>query len=86
MVCDRQGPRYTCRGHFVKEFTTRETPDSPAGPYPPEPRAIMRKLALLGAGSLLLALGAAAMVQRTSTAQQVAATPGFSVRLGTGAW
>ena len=35
----------------------------------------MRKLALLGAGSLLLALGAAAVVQRTSTAQQAPAKP-----------
>jgi hypothetical protein len=34
----------------------------------------MRKLALLGAGSLLLALGAVAVVQRASPAQQVAAT------------
>jgi hypothetical protein len=35
----------------------------------------MRKLALLGAGSLLLALGAVVAVQRTSTAQQAPATP-----------
>jgi hypothetical protein len=34
----------------------------------------MRKLALFGAGSLLLALGAAAAVQRASTAQQAPAT------------
>lgn len=35
----------------------------------------MRKLALLGAGSLLVALGAAAVVQHTSTAQQAPAKP-----------
>jgi len=35
----------------------------------------MRKLALLGAGSLLLALGAVFAVQRTSTAQQAPAKP-----------
>jgi hypothetical protein len=35
----------------------------------------MRKLALLGAGSLLLALGAAAVVQHISTAQQAPAKP-----------
>jgi hypothetical protein len=35
----------------------------------------MRKLALLGAGSLLLALGTAAVVQRASTAQQAPAKP-----------
>lgn len=35
----------------------------------------MRKLALLGAGSLVLALGAVVAVQRTSTAQQAPAKP-----------
>jgi hypothetical protein len=35
----------------------------------------MRKLALLGAGSLLVALGAAAVVQHTSTAQQAPVKP-----------